>query len=711
MNQNDIEFTVGLDTSPAEQKLNQFQSKMSMADAAFERMQSAQNNQNRAREYFAGNPARNNFPSNQNSVNIGRFENVDPSHFGMMKTSFYSAGAYEQLAKISMQQEKTALRRAIRQVQSEGRGDDALSASEKLSRLENASKLEKQSNIIQGEITDETKAQNREHNESYIKLSKLHKLLLAILGVWKAMQQIAKNVIHRASEVNENLGYFSIDREGAFYANVDKSRAMVYAGMRNMGAANPLTKSDYDAVTTRMQEQRTNALTGKGLDKDYATAMQVLNQKWGLGLSAAQLYTKGDVNLTEIENRDLKKIEEEILPALAKLPSLQRDQFTNYLQTIYGANTINALMANRNLRDAGSASGALIDRLLLHGENEVSNVNVSKYSSELADSFAELKESWKELGDILLMDFFPAIKAVTGGLKAFVDWLHSKFNWKSEDVSYDAIEGESYLWGGANMLDKSSSFYDRAHFGESIFGKTPDDKETIEYFKKKNAKAEAAEIMRNARRTGYLSFNDAFKAVAYSSTDVTGGKLIRGMESGNIDNQLRAVYQMYLDRTLSDSKYNKIYSNILQGKLGVMAYNTLGNYGARLSYEDFISRFDEQVLTNLLSEYYGEGGILDLSKSDLEDPAEGLFKGLSTSQRAAAISRLGPTFNLDSTGGKFIIKTEDVKGGLDVNIILSDTKGTVSTERINVPVSSQQTSMDNLKAILRDHPSYYGGNR
>lgn len=457
MNESDIEFTVGLDLSPAEQKLDQFQSKMSMADAAFERMQSVQNNQNRAREYFVGNPARNNFPNNQNSLNIDRFESVDPSHFGMVKSSFYSAGAYEQLAKISMQQERSALRKAIRQAQTEGRGEDALSASEKLSRLENASKLEKQTNVVQGEITDETKAQNREHNESYIKLSKLHKLLLAILAVWKAMQQIAKNVINRASEVNENLGYFSVDREGAFYGNVDKTRAMVYAGMRNMGATNPLTKSDYDAIATRMQEERTAALTGKGVNKEYVTAMQVLNQKWGLGLSAAQLYTKGDVNLTEIENRDLKKIEEEVLPALAKMSTLQRDQMTNYLQTIYGPNVMNALMANRNLRDAGSDIGALIDRLLLHGENEIDNTNVSKYSSELADSFAELKESWKELGDTLLMDFFPAIKAVTGGLQAFVDWLRTKFNWAPEDVSYDKIEGESFLWGGANMLHKKST--------------------------------------------------------------------------------------------------------------------------------------------------------------------------------------------------------------------------------------------------------------
>lgn len=707
MNESDIEFTVGLDLSPAEQKLDQFQSKMSMADAAFERMQSVQNNQNRAREYFVGNPARNNFPNNQNSLNIDRFESVDPSHFGMVKSSFYSAGAYEQLAKISMQQERSALRKAIRQAQTEGRGEDALSASEKLSRLENASKLEKQTNVVQGEITDETKAQNREHNESYIKLSKLHKLLLAILAVWKAMQQIAKNVIHRASEVNENLGYFSIDREGAFYGNVDKTRAMVYAGMRNMGAANPLTKSDYDAIATRMQEERTAALTGKGVNKEYVTAMQVLNQKWGLGLSAAQLYTKGDVNLTEIENRDLKKIEEEILPALAKLPSLQRDQLTNYLQTIYGANTINALMANRNLRDAGSASGALIDRLLLHGENEVSNVNVSKYSSELADSFAELKESWKELGDTLLMDFFPAIKAVIGGLQAFVDWLRTKFNWAPEDVSYDKIEGESFLWGGANMLHKKSTYYDVANSSY----KGADKKEALEYFKNINAKAEAAEIMRNARRTGKLSFSDAYKVVAFSSTAAKDGSLIEGLETANIDNQLRAVYQMYRDKTLKGSKFDKLYANPVQAAIGAMAYKIFPKYGPTLSYEEFIGNLDEQELQSILQQYYAENMPFDISSSDLDDPAEGLLRGLSEAQRAKAIERLSPTFTLDSTGGKFSIKTAEVKGGLDVNIILSDTRGTVSSERVTVPVSSLQTAMDYVKVNLRDHPSYYGGNK
>ena len=474
-----------------------------------------------------------------------------------------------------------------------------------------------------------------------------------------------------------------------------------------MGAANPLTKSDYDAIATRMQEERTAALTGKGVNKEYVTAMQVLNQKWGLGLSAAQLYTKGDVNLTEIENRDLKKIEEEVLPALAKMSTLQRDQMTNYLQTIYGPNVMNALMANRNLRDAGSDIGALIDRLLLHGENEIANTNVGKYSSELADSFAELKESWKELGDTLLMDFFPAIKAVTGGLQAFVDWLRTKFNWIPEDVSYDKIEGESFLWGGANMLHRKSTYYEAANFSDM----QADKKEALEYFKSTNAKAEAAEIMRNARRTGKLSFADAYKVVAFSSTAAKDGSLIEGLESGNIDNQLRAVYQMYRDKTLKGSKFDKLYSNPVQAAIGALAYKTFPKYGPTLSYEEFIGNLDGQELQSILQQYYTENRPFDISSSDLDDPAEGLLRGLSEAQRAKAIERLSPTFTLDSTGGKFSIKTADVKGGLDVNIILSDTRGTVSSERVTVPVSSQQTAMDYVKVNLRDHPSYYGGNK
>lgn len=697
----DIEFTMDLNTSPAEQKLNQFQDKMKMADAAFERMQTAQSNQARKLEYWGLNQ-----PS---QGSIGSYSNVNPSQFGMINPSTYSAGAYEQLAKITIQQQKTALRKAIRQAQTDGRGDDALNASEKLNRLENVSKLGKESNIVQGEITDETKSQNREYNEHYIKLSKLHKLLLAILAVWKSMQQIAKSVIGRASEVNENLGYFSIDRQGAFYANVDKTRAMVYAGMRNMGNANPLSKSDYDAIASRWQEARTTALTGQGLDKNFATAMDVLHGKFGLGLSAEQLYTKGNVNLTEIENRDLAKLENEVIPALAKLPDRERDQLTKYLTTIYGSNVLNALMANRNLRDANADIPALIDRLLAHGENEISNVNVSKYSSELADSFAELKESWKELGDVLLMDFFPAIKAVTGGLVAFVDWLRSKFNWTPEDVIQDKIEGESVVWGGANMLHKQSHFYDVANpFGDN---RNADVKETLQYFKNVNRKAEAAEILRNARRTGTISFADAYKMVAFSSDAAQQGILGQGLESANIDNQLRAVYQMYRDKTLMANRWDPRYANKLQGELGALAYSNLSMFGDTLTYEEFIQNLDEQELTKIFKRHYGEDGDLDFKASYLNDPAAYVTMGLTAQQAMSAIKRISETLNLDSTGGKLTIKTADVQGGVDVNITLSDTSGSTTTERLRVPVSSTQSTMDHIKANLGFSTSTLTGGR
>lgn len=564
-------------------------------------------------------------------------------------------------------------------------------------------KQEDKSEVTQSEITDETKAQNKEYNEHYIKLSKLHKLLLAILAVWKSMQKIAAAVVNRASEVNENLGFFSVDRQGAFGANVDKTRAMVYAGMRNMGKTNPLSKSDYDAVATRMQDARTAALTGKGIDKDYATAMQILNQKWGLGMSAAELYTKGDVNLTEIENRDLEKIENEVLPALARMPALVRDQMTNYLQTVYGDNVMNALMANRNLRDSGADIEALITRLLTHGENEMSNVNVSKYASELADSFSELKESWRELGDILLQDFFPAIKAVIGGLKAAVDWLRDRFHWEKEELRSD----DSMIWGSAgNINRRGSQFYRNAN--NAIVGAGDDVKETQNYIKSKkiSPKQMAKDLFAKAERNGSLNIRDAYQAMVMSADSAQSGYFAEQIESAAIDQQLRAIYNLYQAGALSTDKYSSVYGNVdVQGELGSLAAKNLGLIGKGRSYEDFI---DVLLMENnlggsrVLKSAYGQQGKYDFNPEQHFDALLAyITQGLSKEQEIAAISELAKTMNLSTTGGKLKIDPVDVKGGVELNIIMTDTKGTTTKQRFDIPMTASEAYSQHLKAQMR----------
>lgn len=545
-------------------------------------------------------------------------------------------------------------------------------------------KQEDKSEVTQSEITDETKAQNKEYNEHYIKLSKLHKLLLGILAVWKSMQQVVKSVSARSAEINESAGYFSLDREGAFKSNVDKTRAMVYAGIRNMGETSPLTQSAFDNLTKKMQDVRTAALTGKGVDEQYTTAMQMLNSQFGLGMTAKELLTKGDVNLTDIAVRDIKTLEDKVIPALAKMDSIQRDQMTNYLQTVYGSDIMNAVMSNFNLRKGGADIDLLMNRVISHGENEITNVPVGKYASELADSFAELKESWKALGDVLLQDFFPAIKFLTNGLTGLVTKIRSILHFNTDVTENE--EGE-VIAGGLGLYDRSdylarSALAQYANFNDVSFGHTKDEAQFKEATKGVNAKAKANEIFKRASE-GKASVAEIYQAALMSTDAWQTGTLPNILESQSMDIQLKSVWDIYKAGKLSDTT---LYANELQKQIG----KWMGGKDFS-SFSEFKAAVGESEggggLADFFRSFYSEGGYLDYKKGDEENMLEYITRSLTDAQKTAAISDIVKSFDVLTTGGKIIkVEPSEVHGNLMLDINLSDAKGTVVHERTTLPV-------------------------
>ena len=394
MNNSDIEFTMGLDTSPAEQKLSQFQNKMSMADAAFERAVSRNNS--------SYNVIRNS--PNYQGLGFEKFNSYDNPLMNAAKK--FESVITVTSEKLRLQAERTSARREYTAAYKTNDMAGMQTASQKLEQaqfgLDQISAKEKEERTKQREITDETKTQNREHTESYIKLSKIHKVLLSILAAWQAIKKAAGFAFDRQGELMKEAGFLTYDPAGAFHANTDKSYAMIMHGLLNMGKAAPFSAGALNEVLTKIQTAKERAMAGQGVDDNLAIAVQQLNDTLGTNFNAVQLLT-GDPNRTNVDIvREILDTIEKNLPKIADMDEQTRSRTMHYLRSLIGPELANALMANYNLNLRTGATSTTMEKIESHGGSAVTNYNVAVATREITESFSELKESSKKLGDKFL---------------------------------------------------------------------------------------------------------------------------------------------------------------------------------------------------------------------------------------------------------------------------------------------------------------------
>lgn len=705
MNESDIEFTVGLDLSDAERKINKFQSEMRMADAAFERI--------------TGQSAA---PRTTNSRGLGieNFSSVDASLTNAAR-KFETAVSLAS-EKLRMQAERAAARREYNAAYKVNDTAGMQTASEKFTtanqNLKNISDIEKANReqekrqkelndveLKDEEITNEAKAQNREMNEHHIKLGKTLTLLGLIKAAIDAIKKTWTGAFERQGELMKGTGFLTMDPKGTFHANTDRTYAMIMAGLKHMGAAAPFQMGALNEFLTRIQTAKENAMMGKGVDENLTIAFQQLNDILGTRLNAEQLLT-GDPTRSNVEiAREILDTLEKQLPKLASMDEMTRSRLMGYIRTAVGPELANALAANLNLNLRTGDTRTMMEKVESHGGSEITNVNIADATAKITEAGAELREAFDLLKDTItslasttLVDFANAITNHTKMIRTILEQpelflpepvaaIIRKMSEAGDFLERKGIPTSPHqvLYGGS----KAEGAKGLAKYGVAglIDRGLYSDVEDVDAFLAQNGKGldeRINQLWANPKSVSDLLNAQMMSAASYRT--VAGGE---ALEKQRREAQLYTLWSKYNTGTLDELKGTQLEEIASGLKLGTISKG--------LSFEKFKDAFVFTNLNNILSSYYKEGQIFDITASEYGNPYAFTTKGLS-SEDIAAYERYWAESVLqkETTGGRASTKTVEVGGKVFAKIQLTDINGKeLKTQDIIIPISNLKSNISN----------------
>lgn len=533
MNQSDIEFTMGLDTSPAEQKLNQFQQRI--RDSIIREM-GGLNNQNISPNY--NNALRNN--ANNGSILKGT-ESLNATSRQFENSAYKFSLAVE---KLNLQLDRAEARRDFRLAKKTNdvpgmqdaakRLDEAQAGLDNIRDLEKEAKAAKEEQLTQESITNETKEQSKEFNQHHIKLGKTLTILGLIKAAWEAIKKTVQAAFDKQLQLNKETGFLTMDPKGAFRANSDREYAMIMAGLSHMGKAAPFSIGAFDAALTDIQIQKERAMAGQGVDEAHAIAAQQLNDILGTKLNVQQLLT-GDPSRsnTQILKEMLDAIETG-LPKLASMDEKTQARMMSYIRTMVGPELANALMANYNLNLRTGENILTTDRVVGAGGSVSSNLNVAQATRKITTAGSDVANAFEKVRDKFLLLVSGPLTSILEKFARFLDVL-------------SAIADNPKLilpnWA-SNIVDKASAAWE---------GMGPTEKKVVEMTGNilGNVAKGTAIVMNPATAAAYYIEQSAYNSLGtgiYSKYLAASGgvsayneRINRLRRSGNISDQLTAA--------------------------------------------------------------------------------------------------------------------------------------------------------------------------
>ena len=255
------------------------------------------------------------------------------------------------------------------------------------------------------------------------------KVVEGLIKAWKFGVDTVSGV---NSNINEEHGFFSTDPEGALRANSDKTRAILYAGVRNMGDNSPVSKEGLDYASSKMTEMWTAAMSGRNVDARTTIDVQRLKDFFGIDLSVAGLLTgeREGKTATDIQIDMMDKVEKQI-SKLAEADEITKGQVIDSLKNILGDELVNAIVANanKNLKiDATDLKLTLAERIMQQGGSAIPSRNLTEATTEAVTSLSNLKNALQQLKNTLVQELSPAFSKLTDGLAALVNWINKKIN-------------------------------------------------------------------------------------------------------------------------------------------------------------------------------------------------------------------------------------------------------------------------------------------
>lgn len=390
------------------------------------------------------------------------------------------------------------------------------------------------------------------------------KILAVVYAVKKAVDGLAKawrfgadTATSRNNNINEELGFFSTDPIGATRANVDKTRSMLYAGVRNLGENTPVSKEGLDYFSSKITEMWTAAMSGRNVDARTTIDVQRLKDFFGIDLTVAGLLTgqREGKTATDIQLDVMKKIETQ-LKKLNEADEITKGQVIDSLKNVLGEEMIDAIVANynKNIKLELGDRFTVAERLINAGGSALSPQDLTAKTNDAVTALANFHTALENLKNTITVTFAPAFEAVTNTLTDFVNWLNRKMTKTtgekdetggySSDVAPEAIKSSGHL----NWISKSSS-------AGNVFGTSSE------------RANKANELLKNA-----TSVNDVLDAVYLLNPFVQTEGSIEGLKSRRFAREAgNALISGKLDPNSQNPYIRKIATYEYGGKVGLEA--------------------------------------------------------------------------------------------------------------------------------------------
>lgn len=258
----------------------------------------------------------------------------------------------------------------------------------------------------------------------------IRKVIQGLAKLWKFGAETATSI---NSNINEEHGFFSVDPEGALRANSDKTRAMWYAGIRNMGSNSPVSKSGIDEMASIFTEMWTAAMSGRNVDARTTIDAQRIKEFFGADYTIEGLLTgmRDGKTATDIQRDLIQKVEQQIYK-LAEVDEIQRGQLIDSLKHLFGSELIDALVANsnKNMKLAVEDRMTVIERLESVGGSAIPSTDLTAKTTKAVTAITELKESLQILKNTILSNdgINNAFVKFTNAIRNLTDWLTEKLN-------------------------------------------------------------------------------------------------------------------------------------------------------------------------------------------------------------------------------------------------------------------------------------------
>ena len=426
------------------------------------------------------------------------------------------------------------------------------------------------------DIVEQEKKDNDELKEKLRLWMKIGSTIYAIRKVIQGLAKLWKFGADTATSINSNIneehGFFSVDPEGALRANSDKTRAMWYAGIRNMGSNSPVSKSGIDEMASIFTEMWTAAMSGRNVDARTTIDAQRIKEFFGADYTIEGLLTgmRDGKTATDIQKDLIQKVEQQIYK-LAEVDEIQRGQLIDSLKHLFGSELIDALVANsnKNMKLAVEDRMTVIERLESVGGSAIPSTDLTAKTTKAVTAITELKESLQILKNTILSNdgINNAFVKFTNAIRNLTDWLTEKLN---------KVSGEKNAIGEVKARVSIASLTSDEYSRYRNFAQKEND--TKDKYKNK------PQLVRDL-----LKSNDPFKILSALYLSQPELKTAADVENLGIKQQ-----ELELGYAIKNGKLEANSSNPIIRKLANYAYKNPNTGDVSFGYE----AFKEELATN-----------------------------------------------------------------------------------------------------------------